>query len=56
MRVLDDTVYILCATKYADIKVNNTFIERKLQVAATTRVYNTVKKLVALGMEHSRTS
>lgn len=43
--------YVLCATKYSDLKVNNNFIERKLRVAATTRNYNTVSKIAELGRE-----
>lgn len=41
--------YVLCATKYSDLKANNNFIERKLKVAATTRNFNTISKLIALG-------
>ena len=46
--VVGDAVYLHCATKHSDAKVDNGFIERKLKVAATTRVYSTVTKLVAL--------
>ena len=48
IKAIDDVVYIQCATKYSDIRPNNNFIERKLKVAATTRVYNTVSKLIDL--------
>jgi len=40
--------FVLCATKYSDLTINNNFIERKLRVSATTRVYNTIAKLVSL--------
>lgn len=46
--VVDDMAYVQCATKYSDLKINNNFIERKLRIAATTRVYNTITKLVEL--------
>lgn len=48
IEVSGDVAYILCATKYRDMKINNNFIERKLKVSATTRVYNTIAKLVEL--------
>lgn len=51
VQVIDDMVYILCAASYSPVKANNNFIERKLNMAATTRIYNTIAKLVALGME-----
>ncbi|MBA3470268.1 MAG: DUF1697 domain-containing protein [Herpetosiphonaceae bacterium] len=51
VKVIRDMVYIHCATTYSAGKLNNNFIERKLKVAATTRVYNTIAKLVALSSE-----
>ena len=48
IEVIDDMAFVLCATKYSDLKINNNFIERKLKVSATTRVYNTIAKLVSL--------
>jgi uncharacterized protein (DUF1697 family) len=48
VQMVNDVVYVLCATQYSDVKANNTFIERKLKVAATTRVYKTIAKLVEL--------
>ncbi|MCW0207715.1 hypothetical protein AVE30378_05820 [Achromobacter veterisilvae] len=47
--VVGDMAYVLCATKYSDLRANNNFIERKLQVPATTRNFNTLSKLVELG-------
>jgi len=52
VKVIEDMAYILCATKYSDLKINNNFIERKLKIAATTRNYNTVSKLVELSTAH----
>lgn len=49
VRVVGDMVYVLCATQYSDLKINNNAIERKLKVSATTRVYNTIANLVNLG-------
>lgn len=51
IEVVGDMAYVLCATKYSDLKVNNNFIERKLRVAATTRNYNTISKIAEMGME-----
>ncbi|MBV9788158.1 MAG: DUF1697 domain-containing protein [Chloroflexi bacterium] len=51
VQVIDDMVYICCATTYSQLKANNTFIERKLKLPATTRVSKTMTKLVALGIE-----
>ncbi len=48
IEVIDDMAYILCATKYSDLKINNNFIERKLKISATTRGYNTIARLVSL--------
>lgn len=48
VRVVGDMTYVLCATKYSDLKANNNFVERKLKVAATTRNFNTVSTLIAL--------
>jgi uncharacterized protein (DUF1697 family) len=48
VRVVDDAIYTLYATKYSDSKFNNNFFERKLKVAATTRTFNTMTKLVEL--------
>lgn len=46
--VVGDMAYVLCATKYSDLRANNNFIERKLKVPATTRNFNTLSKLIAL--------
>ena len=43
-----DSLYILFATKYSDSKFNNNFIERKLNIAATTRNFNTISRLLEL--------
>lgn len=48
IEIIDDVAYLLCATRYCDLKINNAFIERKLGVAATTRVHRTLARLVAL--------
>ena len=51
VRVVGDMAYVRCHTKYSDVKANNNFIEKKLKLAATTRNFNTISKLVALGNE-----
>jgi uncharacterized protein (DUF1697 family) len=48
VRIVDDAIYTLYATKYSDSKFNNNFFERKLKVPATTRNFNTMTKLVEL--------
>lgn len=48
VRVGDDAIYTLYATKHSDSKFNNNFFERKLKVAATTRNFNTISRLVEL--------
>lgn len=48
VEIIDDMVHVLCATTYSDAKINNNFIERRLKVSATTRVYNTISNLVKL--------
>jgi hypothetical protein len=40
-----------CLPRYSELKANNNFIERRLKVAATTRIYNTIVKLAELGTE-----
>lgn len=48
VRVVDDAIYTLYETKYSDSKFNNNFFERKLKIAATTRNFNTMTKLIEL--------
>lgn len=48
IRVGDGVLYVRYATRLSDSRVNNNFFERRLKVAATTRNYNTITKLVEL--------
>ncbi|MGI8765485.1 MAG: DUF1697 domain-containing protein [Gemmatimonadaceae bacterium] len=48
VRVTDDAIYTLYATRYSDSKLNNSTIERRLRVKATTRNFNTTSRLVEL--------
>lgn len=48
VRVIDDAVFVRAASSYSAVRASNTFIERKLQVSATTRAYTTVLRLAAL--------
>lgn len=48
VRLIDDTIYTLYATKHSDSRFTNNFFERKLKVAATTRNFNTMARLVEL--------
>ncbi|MEH6765815.1 MAG: DUF1697 domain-containing protein [Aequorivita antarctica] len=43
-----DCVYIYFGNGYGNAKLNNNFFEKKLKVAATTRNYRTLAKLVEL--------
>jgi uncharacterized protein (DUF1697 family) len=47
-RVVGREVYLHCPSGYGTTKLNNTFWERKLNVASTTRNWNTVTKLLEL--------
>ena len=49
--VIGDVVYLRCASSHRASKVTNTVIERKLKVAATTRVSTTIARLAALSGE-----
>lgn len=51
VRVIGDTVYILAANQYGDVKATNNYIERMLGVSATTRVYRTMAKLLELSKD-----
>lgn len=46
--VIGDTIYSAYATRYSDSKFNNNYFERTLKVAATTRNFNTLSRLVEL--------
>lgn len=48
VEVAGGVIYTLYATKYSDSKFNNNFFERRLKVAATTRNFNTMSRLVEL--------
>jgi len=48
VKVIDDTIYTLYATKLSDSRFTNNFFERKLKLAATTRNFNTTSRLVAM--------
>jgi uncharacterized protein (DUF1697 family) len=53
VKVVDDTIYTLYATKLSDSRFNNNYFERKLKVVATTRNFNTMSKLIELSTERS---
>jgi len=44
-------IFLFCPNGYGRTKLNNTFFERKLDVIATTRNWNTVTALYAMAME-----
>ena len=48
LRVVDDTIYTLYATRLSDSKFTNNFFEKNLKIASTTRNFNTMTRLVEL--------
>lgn len=48
LEVNGDNIHFLTDTTFSDLKIDNAFIERKLKVPATTRVYRTITRLVEL--------
>lgn len=48
IRVVADIIYTLYDTKYSDSRFNNNFFECKLNIAATTRNFNTMIKFIEL--------
>jgi uncharacterized protein (DUF1697 family) len=44
-RIVGREVYLHCPQGYGNTKLNNTFFERKLGVASTTRTWKTVTTL-----------
>ncbi len=51
IRLAGDTIYTLYATRTSNSKFTNNFFERKLGVAATTRNFNTMSRLLELSAE-----
>ncbi len=49
--IIGKNAYIYCDGKYHKSKLTNNFFEKKLKVAATTRNWKTVKKLLELSAE-----
>jgi uncharacterized protein (DUF1697 family) len=56
VRFVNNTIYTLYATKHSDSKFNNNYFERKLKITATTRNFNTMKKLVDLASQQKTSS
>lgn len=48
-RVIGREVYILCRESYGRSQFSNNFLEKKLKLAATTRNWATMNKLVQMG-------
>jgi uncharacterized protein (DUF1697 family) len=49
--ILNDCLYFYCANGYGNAKFNMNHFERKLEIAATSRNYKTMVKLLALSIE-----
>lgn len=45
---IGDQVWLLVASQFSDSKLNNNLIERKLKLTATTRIHNTIARLVEM--------
>ena len=52
--VKDMTAYILCKKGYSETVYSNNFLERTLKVKATTRNFQTIKKLADIGASSIR--
>ncbi|MBT8319416.1 MAG: DUF1697 domain-containing protein, partial [Gramella sp.] len=46
--IRDKEIFVCCEDKYHKSKLSNNFLEKKLQVQATTRNWKTITKLVEL--------
>jgi uncharacterized protein (DUF1697 family) len=47
----EQEVYLFCPNGYGRTKLSNAFLERKLDLTATTRNWKTVTALFAMSME-----
>ena len=55
IEVLGNTVYLFCPEGYGKTKLNNTFLESKLKVIATTRNWKTINELFNIADKISKT-
>lgn len=51
LEVIDNNVYLHCPNGYGRTKLNNNFLEKKLNQQATTRNWKTVAKLIELAAD-----
>jgi uncharacterized protein (DUF1697 family) len=49
--IIENAVYLYCPNGYGNTKLNNTFLETKLKVRATTRNWKTANKLLQIARE-----
>ena len=49
--IIENAVYLYCPNGYSNTKLNNTFLETKLNVRATTRNWKTANKLLQIASE-----
>lgn len=56
IHISQDAVYLYCPKGYGKTKLNNSFLEAKLQVPATTRNWKTTNELLKLALEVGNTS
>lgn len=47
-QLIENAIYLFCPNGYGKTKLNNNLFEKKLKIAATTRNWNTISKLVEL--------
>ena len=50
VQVVGQALYTLYATRHSDSRLNNNFYERQLRLAATTRNFNTLTRLIELSI------
>jgi uncharacterized protein (DUF1697 family) len=48
---VEDAAYLYIPGTYGAGKLSNNFLEKKLNISATMRNYNTLRKLVEMGKE-----
>lgn len=51
--VLDRAIYLYCPNGYGRTKFNNSFFEKKLKLAATTRNWKTAKELLIIALKQT---
>ena len=53
--IIENSIYLFCPNGYGKTKLNNTFLENKLKVIATTRNWKTINELLNIAHKISKT-